>query len=149
MMTQIDRLVGSSAFTDLYIEVQQFYATHMQLLDSGAAEEWATIFTENGTFDAPTLPQPTRGRAELTTMMRETAATLADAGEVRRHWHGMIALTPREDDSLHVRCYALVFSSIRSGESRLHRVRVCEDVLVREDGQLRVKTRRVTRDDLG
>jgi 3-phenylpropionate/cinnamic acid dioxygenase small subunit len=148
---QTDRTVSgpeSPEFAAVYAEVQQFYAEHFHLLDAGAAEAWAETYSEDGTFDVPTQAAPTRGRAELAAVMRRTARELAEVGEVRRHWHGMVAVHPRPDGSLDVRCYALVFRSQKGGSSALHRVCVCEDHLVRVDGKLKVKARRVRRDDL-
>ncbi|WP_328406280.1 nuclear transport factor 2 family protein (plasmid) [Streptomyces sp. NBC_00390] len=136
------------AFASLYAEVQQFYASHMQRLDSGAADEWADDFTQDGSFHPPTLPQPVRGRAALAAAVRDAHAGLRAAGEQHRHWHGMLSVTPQDDGSLHVRCYALVFATPKGGEPRPHRSCVCEDVLVREDGELRINRRTVTRDDM-
>lgn len=132
----------------LYAEVQQFYARHMHLLDVGAAEEWAQTFTDDATFTMPLRAEPVRGRTELAAGVTRAKAEMARTGEVQKHWHGMVAVDPRPDGSVGVRCYALVFSTQVGGESKLHRVCVCEDVLVREDGDLRVSTRHVTRDDL-
>ncbi|GAA2677148.1 nuclear transport factor 2 family protein [Actinoplanes palleronii] len=148
MPTQVDLPTTDLAFERRYVQVQQFYARHMQLLDAGAAREWAETFTQDGTFEAPTLDEPTRGRDELIATMSRAAAELAAAGEIRRHWHGMLDVRPAPDGTIAVRCYALVFSTLRGGTPRLHRTCVCEDVLVLEDGQLRVRSRRVTRDDL-
>ena len=141
-------LAAAPGFDLLYAEVQQFYAEHFQLLDEGAADKWAEMFTEDGTFAPPTLPEPVRGRADLAAAVRRSAGELATASEVHRHWHGMVAVHPQDDGSLRVRCYALVIATLRRGETRIHRACVCEDVLVREEGRLRVRTRRVTRDDL-
>lgn len=80
--------------------------------------------------------------------LRRTTQELAEAEEQRRHWHGMVAVFPNDDGSLRVRCYALVFATRREQQPVLHRVCVCEDVLVRENGGLLVKSRKVTRDDL-
>ncbi|WP_203217529.1 nuclear transport factor 2 family protein [Nocardia arthritidis] len=140
--------VNGIAFERLYAEVQQFYAQHFQLLDSGAAEEWAATFTEDGVFAPPTLPQPVRGRVALAEGLRRTIAELAAAGEVHRHWHGMISVDQDQDGSVRVTCYALVLATKLGGDSRLHRVCVCTDRLVREAGAFRVLHRSVTRDDL-
>ncbi|MEU7742756.1 nuclear transport factor 2 family protein [Nonomuraea sp. NPDC049158] len=135
-------------FERLYAEVQQFYATHLHLLDSGDAEGWAATFTDDGVFAPPTLPEPVQGRAALAAGLRRTAEDLAAAGETHRHWHGMVAVEPRPDGTIGVRCYALVIATRHGGDSRLHRVCVCEDTLVRADGRLLVRHRAVTRDDL-
>ena len=148
MPAQLDLPTADLGFERLYVDVQQFYARHMQLLDAGAAREWSETFTEDATFEAPMLDEPTRGRAELFTRMSHSAAELAAAGDIRRHWHGMLDVRPRPDGAVAVRCYALVFSTLRGAAPRVHHTCVCEDVLVFEDGQLRVKSRRVTRDDV-
>lgn len=137
----------SPPFATIYAEVQQFYARHMHLLDTGAAEEWAQTFTEAGLFAPPSLPEPVRGRANLAAGVREAAARLAQAGEVHRHLLSMVAVEPLADGSLRVRSYAQIIATPRDGQPRLHLMCVCEDVLVREDGELRVRERRVTRDD--
>lgn len=134
--------------TVLYAEIQHFYARHMQLLDDGKADEWAATFTADGSFLAPNLNEPVRGRDALAAAVRKTAAQLAEIGEVHRHWHGMTAVTPREDGSVLARCYALVFATPKGGEPRLHRTCVCEDVLVPDGTGWLVRDRRVTRDDM-
>ena len=80
--------------TDLYQQVQGFYADQMQLLDRGAAEEWAQTFTEDGVFAANAHPEPTRGRAAIAAAARTTSDDLAAKGVRRRHWLGMVQVTP-------------------------------------------------------
>ncbi|MFE7840158.1 nuclear transport factor 2 family protein [Streptomyces sp. NPDC057474] len=135
-------------FGPLYASVQQFYAHQMQLLDLQEAERWADTFTEDATFDVPTLAEPVRGRPGLIAASRAAAARLAEAGERHRHFMGMFDVAQGPDGALQVRSYTTVYASVIGGESRVHRVCVCEDVLVREGGRLLVSMRRVTRDDL-
>lgn len=132
----------------LYAEVQRFYARQMQQLDLGKAASWARTFTEDALFDVPTLPEPVRGRAGLTAAVERAHAQLAEAGERHRHFMGMVDVLERPDGTLDVRSYTTVYASTVGGASRVHRVCVCEDVLVREEGELRVARRKVTRDDL-
>lgn len=132
----------------LYAQVQQFYAHQMQLLDLAEAELWAETFTEDASFDVPTLPEPVRGRPGLIAAVRRTSAQLAEAGQRHRHFMGMFDVTERPDGAVDVRSYTTVYASQIGGESKVHRVCVCEDVLVRSDGALQVSTRKVTRDDL-
>ncbi|BDM71261.1 hypothetical protein HEK616_47480 [Streptomyces nigrescens] len=134
---------------DAYAEIQQFYARHMQLLDAGEAEAWAATFTEDGSFAPPSLPEPIRGRAQLAAGVRRAAAELAEAGERHRHLLGTHAVDVGADGELLVRSYAQIIATPRNGQPRLHLMCVCEDVLVRRDGTLRVRERRVTRDDRG
>ncbi|MFJ8888504.1 nuclear transport factor 2 family protein [Streptomyces sp. NPDC102402] len=133
----------------LYAEVQQYYARQMQLLDLHRPQEWAETFTEDATFDVPTLPEPVRGRAALVASTRRAHAQLAEAKEQHRHVIGMLDVRPQEDATVQVRSYAVVYASTVGQGSRVHRMCVCEDVLVRDaDGRLQVRARLVTRDDL-
>ncbi|MEW1818820.1 nuclear transport factor 2 family protein [Streptomyces diastaticus] len=133
----------------LHAEVQQFYAHQMQLLDLAEAQGWAGTFTKDATFAVPTLPEPVRGRAALVAATTRSHAELAAAGQCHRHFLGMLDVRPRPDGAVDVRSYAIVYVSDIGGASRVHRVCVCEDVLVRDaDGGLKVSARTVTRDDL-
>ncbi|GAA1604161.1 nuclear transport factor 2 family protein [Catellatospora bangladeshensis] len=124
--TVLPDLTDTSA---LYLSVQQFYARHMHLLDSGRAREWAGTFTPDGTFTAPGLDAPVRGRAALAAAVEQTHARLAASGETHRHWHGMVWVTPGPDGTAHVKCYGMVIAVDPAGTPRLHRHCLCEDVL--------------------
>ncbi|MET9295644.1 nuclear transport factor 2 family protein [Streptomyces sp. NPDC003077] len=126
--------------------IEQFYARHLHLLDDGDAEAWAETFTEDGVFALPGRPEPTRGRAALAEGARRAHAERRGSGETHRHWHGMTDISPRDDGTVHVRCYALVVATPRGGDPRLHRSCVCEDVLVPVGSGWQVRSRRVTRD---
>ena len=140
-------MAPSTVDTALYAEVQQFYARHLQLLDDGRAEEWAATFTEDGVFAPEHRPAPVVGRTALAEGAGRSQAELAKTGEVRRHWHGMVAVDPRDDGTVRVRCYALIVGTRPGEETRIVMSCVCEDVLVRGDaGELLVRERRVTRD---
>lgn len=140
--------VAQSDLGRLYPLIQQFYARHFQLLDKGAAREWAQTFTEDGSFAPPSLPEPIRGRAALAAAVTRAHADLVRTGEQHRHWHGMIAIDPQDQRTLQVRCYALIIATPRDGHPRIHLSCVCEDQFRLEaDGEWRVHERRVTRDD--
>ena len=132
----------------LYAQVQQFYAHQMQLFDAHEAERWAATFTEDAVFSVPTLDEPVRGRAGLVANVRRNEAQQERSGEQLRHWLGMLDVRPGRDGELLTRAYALVYVTPRGGESRLLRVCVMEDVLVRVRGKWRTRNRLVTRDDL-
>lgn len=148
-MSNEDEKASATAprFDQIYAEVHQFYARHMQMLDAGAADEWAAMFTADGSFAPPSLPEPVRGRASLAAGARKAAAGLAELNETHRHWLGMVAIGPWSGGSLQVRSYAQIFAIPRGGPPRLHLTCICEDELVRENGELRLRQRRVTRDD--
>lgn len=135
----------------LYAEVQQFYARQCHLLDSGDAEGWADTFTVDGAFALPSRPEPVRGRADLAAGARAAAAARSANGEVHRHVFSTIWVRPADSGSadggiLRVRSYTQVIVTPRGGEPALRQMCVCEDVLAREDGELRVRDRRVSND---
>ncbi|MET7622268.1 nuclear transport factor 2 family protein [Streptomyces sp. NPDC005408] len=147
MTVRSEAVRPTGAFEAVYAQVQQFYAQQMQLLDSGEAEQWAATFTVDARFDVPTLPEPVHGRAGLITAARRSADALAAASERHRHFIGMLDVSERADGVLDVRAYTIVYASRIGGGSRVHRVCVCTDVLVRSGDELHVRTRTVTRDD--
>ncbi len=133
---------------ELYRQIQQFYARQMQLLDSGAAEEWAATFTPDGVFSANAHPEPAKGREAIAAGARTAVAQLAAEQVVHRHWLGMLDVRPQNDGTVSARSYALVIRIPRGGMPVLWRSCVCEDVLVRDGAGWLVRERRVTRDDL-
>lgn len=142
------KTTGGPEFGDLYAQVQQFYSQQMQLFDMHEADRWAATFTEDAVFSVPTLDEPVRGRAGLAANVRRNKAQQEHSGEQLRHWIGMLDVRSRHGGELHTRCYALVYVTPRGGESKVLRVCVMEDVLVRVRGTWRTRHRVVTRDDL-
>jgi len=141
-------LLTTSSTAGLYLEVQQFYARHMHLLDDGDAEGWAATFAADGVFEPPG-GKPVRGREALVAAVTKGHAALREQGIRHRHWHGMVDVRPVDETHAEVRCYALVIATPLGGETTVHRACVCTDLLVRgPQGQWLVEHRSVTRDDL-
>ncbi|MER5950763.1 nuclear transport factor 2 family protein [Streptomyces sp. NPDC001904] len=141
--------MDAAAFAVLYAQVQQFYARQMQLFDAGDAPRWAQTFTADAVFDVPTLPAPVTGRAGLAASLTAAAGAASRCGVRLRHVVSMLDVAARGDGLVDVRCYALVYATRVGGAPRVHRVCVCEDVLVAAPGGgLLVVRRRVRRDDL-
>ncbi|AHI01186.1 nuclear transport factor 2 family protein [Kutzneria viridogrisea] len=138
----------STVSTELYQEIQHFYARQMQQLDAGEAEAWAATFTEDGVFEANAHPEPSMGRAVISAAVRQAHAKLTEAQEVRRHWLGMLTIDRGEDDTLFVRSYALIVATKKGGTPSIAFSTLCEDTLVQDGGSWLVKYRKVTRDDL-
>ncbi|MGQ0840971.1 nuclear transport factor 2 family protein [Actinokineospora sp.] len=145
-MTSVQERAAELTFAELYARVQQFYARHMWLLDTGAAEEWAATFSEDGVFAPPSAPEPIAGRAALTAGVEEAKQRLSEIGEQHRHLLLSLDVVPRGDGGIDVRSYAQIIATPRGGDPRVHLMCVTYDLLVFEDGELRVKHRRVTRD---
>lgn len=139
----------AAAFAVLYAQVQQFYARQMQLFDAADAQRWAGTFTADAVFDVPTLPAPVTGRAGLVASLTAAAAATARSGVRLRHVVSTLDVTARREGRVDVRCYTTVYATRAGGTSRVHRMCVCEDVLVPgAGGGLLVRRRRVSRDDL-
>jgi len=139
---------AARADTGLHTEVQQFYARQMHFLDGGDIEEWAGTFTEDGVFAANAQPTPQRGRAAITEGARAARTKLAERGIQRRHWLGMLDVEELPDETISARSYAIVLAVPYGGQTAVELSCTCSDILVREDGQLRVRRREVSRDDL-
>jgi hypothetical protein len=134
--------------TGLYQDIQQFYAQQMQALDEGATDEWAATFTPDGEFAAGGLPEPVRGRDAIAAGASKIAGEFADRGVQRRHWLGMLTVTPGPGGSVRARAYALVLEIPAGGDVIARRSTVCDDELVPADGGWLVRRREVTRDGL-
>jgi hypothetical protein len=134
--------------SDLYYQIQHFYATQLHYLDSGEIDKWVMTFTQDGVFAMNSQPQPARGRAAIGKAAGKAAEDLARRGVVQRHWLGMLALDPHPDGTVRTRSYALVTETPRGGHAALKLSAVCEDVLVQGDMGWLVRERQVRRDGL-
>lgn len=131
--------------TELYAELQQFYAGQMQLLDAGHTEQWAHTFTDDGVFDVG--GEQVRGAHHIAHAATRVAEQFAAADTARRHVVTMLTAR-RDQDAVATRCYALVLEITRGGEVVVKRSTVCTDILVRGETGWLVHHRRVTRDGL-
>nr|WP_218004124.1 nuclear transport factor 2 family protein [Nocardia araoensis] len=62
--------------TELYAEVQQFYAEQMQRLDNRDIPGYAATFTEDAEFEhTPGIPPPGPGRGSSPTWSNSTSAS--------------------------------------------------------------------------
>ncbi|MGH3568638.1 MAG: nuclear transport factor 2 family protein [Pseudonocardia sp.] len=134
--------------TDLYAEAQQFYARQMQALDSGKLEAYADTFTEDAEFGHTPGREPARTRAGIIRDLYAVHERFADDPQQRRHLFTMMDLDPQEDGSIRSSVYALVITTRPGGSPELVRSCVVHDVLVREDGGLRNRSRTVGHDGL-
>ncbi|WP_406632006.1 nuclear transport factor 2 family protein [Amycolatopsis sp. WGS_07] len=130
----------------VYAELQQFYSAQMQLLDDGAAEEWARTFTPDGVFEQNVLPQPWKGRDEIAAKMRAAVEKVAAKQLDRRHWIGMVTARPDGPGAVRTRYYATVVQTPAGGSAEVHLSTRAEDVLVRSGGSWLVEHRSVWHD---
>lgn len=138
---------------EVYAQIQQFYAEHMQLLDAGEAEAWADGFTEDAVFAQNVKPEPWHGRETIARSIRRGVDRLAERGVVRRHWFGMVTASPAPvgegqdgGERVRTRYYAVVFETPQGGKASLYLSTTGEDVLVRRDGRWLIEHRLVEHD---
>lgn len=127
----------------IHLEVQQFYARQMHLLDAGQTEAWAHTFVEDGVFAVD--DRVVSGIANIAEAAAITAEDFAARGIIRRHWLGMLAVTELPG-GFRARSYALVLEVLPGGEVIPRRSTVCIDHLGRTDLGWKVVHRQVCRD---
>ncbi len=140
---------ATASITELYAQVQQFYARQVHHLDERRVEPFAATFTEDGVFAHTPLEPPARGRRGIAAAVREfNERRFADSPAVRRHWFNMLAVDPQADGTVHTMFYALIITT-RPGEQPVVAPScTVRDVLVLENGELLLRSRLVEHDQL-
>jgi actinorhodin biosynthesis protein ActVIA len=133
--------------SEIHCQVEQFYASQMQVLDGGDAAAWAATFTEDGVFASNGMPEQVAGRAELETGAAHTISQLIADGVTRRHIVSNIRIEPISDDVLQVSSCVPVIDTI-DGEARIKTSTVMRDTLTRSGVTWLVSHRMVMRDDI-
>lgn len=141
-------MISTFSRTELYVEVQQFYARQMQLLDGGALEGYAATFTEDGEFAHTPQRPAARTRDGIVKDLREFQKRFDNDPVVRRHWFNMLCLDPQDDDTIWATYYALVVTTRPGRNVTIAPSCVVHDVLVRQNGSLLTKSRRVEHDQV-
>ncbi|PRH80509.1 hypothetical protein C6N75_03900 [Streptomyces solincola] len=138
----------NGSFTDLYVEIQQFYACQVQHLDALRAEEFAATFASDGVFHHSVDAPPAKGPGEIAAAIRahQEHRYGSDPAQ-RRHWFNMLQVMPQDDGSIVTEYYALVLVT-RPGDPVAVTAPACfvRDVLVRESGRLLNRERTVVAD---
>lgn len=164
-MTQTLPEAGQQVGAELYVEVQQFYARQMPLLEERKLEEFLETLTEDGSIEHRPNGWRIEGRARLLEEMRarrgdpekplaeQTSARRARAediayydGLVYRYWFDRMRVDRVDEETLHVRYQAIVSMTDATGKVSFEPTTVVEDVLVRRGGRLYTRSRVVTHD---
>ncbi|SDD12067.1 nuclear transport factor 2 family protein [Actinokineospora iranica] len=127
--------------TDLYVEVQQYYARQMRLLDSRDLAAYADTFTEDAVFAHSADREPARTRAGILQDLVEFHRRFETDPMRRRHHFTMLDVVFCDGDEIHTVFYALVVITRPGARSEIRASCVVTDVLVRENGELRNKSR--------
>ncbi|WP_329172293.1 nuclear transport factor 2 family protein [Streptomyces sp. NBC_01477] len=134
----------------LYGEVERFYARQVHLLGEGDLDRWALTFTEDALFEQEAqagrvwtgnAPSERRGRAAIVAAARGAVAARREAAAVRRYLIGMLDLAPAADGSVRTRYRAVLLQTPRGGTPEVYLSTTGQDVLVRQDGDWRVRHR--------
>ncbi|MFI9364417.1 nuclear transport factor 2 family protein [Kitasatospora sp. NPDC053057] len=138
----------TSVRTELYSQVQHFYAHQMQALDGGRFEDYAATFTEDGTFQHSPGAEPAVGRAGIVAELVRFHERFADDPVQRRHWFNHIALEEQADGSIRSTVYALVVTVRPGGVPVIAPSCVVHDVLEASGDGVLLRSRLVTHDQL-
>ncbi|WP_431893196.1 nuclear transport factor 2 family protein [Micromonospora haikouensis] len=133
---------------ELHAEIASFYARHMRAMDEGRVQDWTGGFTDDGVFITNARPAPQIGRAAITAGAGATAANLLSNNVLRRHCLATLNIRPQPDGVILASSYAIIVRTPPGGPTAVEFLCTCDDELVRHDGQLLIRHRRVQRDDL-
>ncbi|GES27534.1 nuclear transport factor 2 family protein [Streptomyces angustmyceticus] len=164
-MSQVSHRTVPRVTAELYVEVQQFYARQMPLLEARKLVEFLETMTEDGSIEHRPGGWKLAGRQQLLAEMRARRGdperplveeiSARDAREhdvayydglVYRYWFDRMHIEPAGEDTLHVRYQAIVSMTDAAGKVSFEPTTVVEDVLVRIDGELYTRSRVVTHD---
>jgi 3-phenylpropionate/cinnamic acid dioxygenase small subunit len=119
------------------VAIHELLARYNRAFDAGAAEEWASTFTKDGTFHS--LVDTHVGRIQLIEFAR--AFTLSDKFGAK-HWVNNVIIEGDGDEAT-LSCYALVVKSQDVGATIL-RLTSYSDRLRKVDGEWKFVSRTVT-----
>lgn len=126
--------MGQRVSTDDYVAIADHFGRYCFLIDTGQAEEWAALYTEDGVFEGSATPAPLAGRAALTAFAQ---ATYANAKGRMRHTAGNLnCVYGASRDEVKAKLYNNVDTWAPGGQPVLA---VCEITLVRAGDGWRIK----------
>jgi len=151
---------------ELYVEVQQFYAWQMPLLEAREFESFLETLTEDSVLSHSPMGwrlegrevilaemrqrrgDPDKPRSEITSPRhaRDRGIAYYD-GLVYRYWFDKMLVEPEVDGQVRVRYQAMMSMTDDRGKVAFEPTTTVRDVLVRcSDGLLRTATRHITHD---
>jgi len=140
-MTQNATLIRAASLSaEDRLDIQQLLSEYSFHEDTGAAEEWAALFTRNGTFQGGGDKAPITGRAALAEFARRRWEEKPEVRS-RAHWVCNIIIEPTETGA-HVSSYQMNVDKIEAGYV-VSGVSGKSDEVCREDGRWRFEKRTV------
>ncbi|GAB2840699.1 nuclear transport factor 2 family protein [Lentzea nigeriaca] len=128
----------------VHVEVLNFYARQMRLLDALDVEGYAGTFTEDGVTDHAHRGEKVEGRAAL--IAGAKLALPRYAGAAVRHWNDHYLIEEVDQNTFAVSYCSLVTRTDADGNVTFEPTFAIEDVLVRLDGELYTRSRTIHRD---
>ncbi|GHG77720.1 nuclear transport factor 2 family protein [Streptomyces griseocarneus] len=141
-------MTATTVSSDLYAQVQHFYARQMQALDNGRIEEYAATFTKDGSFQHSPGIDPVVGRDNILAELRSFLKKYDDDPTQRRHYFNQMVLDPQEDGSLRSTVYALIVRVRPNEQPEVWPSTVVHDVIDLTDGEILLRSRSVSYDQL-
>ncbi|CAL9287111.1 nuclear transport factor 2 family protein [Streptomyces rubradiris] len=134
--------------SDLYTQVQHFYARQMQALDDGRLEEYTQTFTKDGSFQHSPDIAPAVGRDAILEELRSFLKKYQDNPTQRRHFFNQMVLEPQQDGSIRSTVYALIVRVRPNERPEVWPSTVVHDVIEVTDGEILLRSRSVSYDQL-
>lgn len=129
---------------DLYVEILQFYARQMRLLDALELDAYVETFTEDGLTHHLHHGQKLTGRTAILEHARQALPRYA--GLAVRHWNDHYLMELDTDGALSVTYCSLVTRTDSQGAVSVEPTFFITDVLVRGDGGWQTRSRTIARD---
>ncbi|MFJ8649646.1 nuclear transport factor 2 family protein [Streptomyces sp. NPDC093546] len=134
--------------SELYVQVQHFYARQMQALDNGRLEEHAHTFAEDGSFALTPGAEPAVGPQAILEQLRAFMKQFDGNPTQLRHHFNQVLLTPQDDGSVASTVYGLLVRTRPAEQPEIGASIVLHDVIDVTDGRIRLRSRSVGYDQL-
>lgn len=126
------------------LEVMNFYARQMRVLDALDIDAYVGTFTEDGVVDHAHRGERIQGRPLMAAAAKAALPRYRDA--VVRHWNDHYLVEPLDRDRVAVSYCSLVSRTNAAGNVTFEPTFFVEDVLRKVDGELLTESRTIFRD---
>lgn len=127
-----------------YVEILDFYARQMRLLDDLKITEYSMTFTVDGVVNHAHRAERAVGRQAMIDGMRATLPRYE--GVVARHWFDHLLIEPLDGSSWRVSYYTLVTRTDEAGLVAFEPTFTVTDELVRVGDEILTRSRVIHRD---
>jgi hypothetical protein len=124
---------------DDYLEIQQLVGRYQWMVDEGRAEEWADLYTNDGSFCRDGMP-PVQGRDALKEVPRFVKVSW---NGTLRHLSGSLYIEPGERAGEAITRYYNFVTTWTDAIPKMFTFALSELTLVRDGGEWRIHVHRV------